>query len=143
MSMSGIQIPEDVVKKYEDKRYQKKPGGLILKINDEQVEIEHELDENFEDLVNKLPDAEPRYVLYDVPVKNRAKLDDVKTCFIFWMPMESPVRLRMRYASTKANIPKKFRGIALQIQPEEKDEVTLDKVIHKLNRQAGINNTAI
>ena len=140
MSISGIQIPEEVIKKYEDKRFEKKPGGLILKIDDETIKIDKEASEDMAQFVDGLPNNEPRYCLIDVPVRNRANLDDVRTIFIFWMTMESAVKLRMRYASTKASITKAFRGIAAQIQPDEKSEITLEKIQAKINRGQGINN---
>lgn len=143
MSMSGIQIPQEIIKKYESKRFEKKPGGLVLKINDDQLVLDREVNEDFSDMVSGLPDAEPRFILYDLPIKNRANLDTLKTIFIFWMPMSSAVAQRMKYASTKTSITRGFRGIALQMQPDEKKELTLENVTQKLNRQQGINNQAL
>ena len=140
MSISGISVSDDVVKKYEDKRYDKKPGGWSLMVKDEEIVIDAEYGESFDKLVEELPENEPRYVLFDVPVKNRANLDDVRTAFVFWMPMSSPVRLRMRYASSKSVITKRFRGIATQIQVEEKENLNMEYMVSKINRSQGINN---
>ena len=140
MSISGIQIPDGVIKRYEEKRFEKKPGGLILKIEDDTIKIEREVPENLSQIVEGLPDDEPRYCLIDIPVKNRANLDDVRTIFIFWMPMESAVRLRMRYASTKSSISRSFRGLSAQMQSDEKSDITLEKLQNKINRSQGINN---
>ena len=57
--------------------------------------------------------------------------------------MESPVRLRMQYASTKKEINTSFRGIAMQTQADEKSALTLEKMIVKVNKTQGINNQAI
>ncbi len=143
MSMSGIQVPPEIVKKYEEKRFEKRAGGLVLKIDEDQVILDVEVDEDFASMVDALPDNQPRFILYDLPVKNRANLEALKTIFIFWMPMDSAVALRMKYASTKSTITREFRGIAMQMQPDDKDELTLQKVTDKLNRQQGINNSAI
>ncbi len=140
MSISGISVREDVVEKYENKRYDKKPGGFSLMVKDEEIIIDKEYGGDFDKLVGELPDDEPRYVLFDVPVKNRANLDDVRTAFVFWMPMSSPVRLRMRYASSKSVITKQFRGIATQIQVEEKENLNIAYMVNKINRSQGINN---
>ncbi len=140
MSISGISVREDAVQKYEDKRYDKKPGGFSLMVEDEEIIIDKEYGGDFDKLVAELPDDEPRYVLFDVPVKNRANLDDVRTAFLFWMPMSSPVRLRMRYASSKFVITKQFRGIATQIQAEEKENLNMTYMVNKINRSQGINN---
>ena len=143
MFLSGIKMEEDVVKYYEDFRFKKEPGGLILKIEDEAIHIEKEVNGDFDQLAAELPDAEPRFVLYDVPMQNRAKIDALKTIFLFWLPMESPVRKRMVYASSKSIIVKEFRGISAQLQEDEKDALTTDNIIYKVNRQQGINNTAL
>ena len=140
MSISGISVREDVVEKYENKRYDKKPGGFSLMVKDEEIIIDKEYGGDFDKLVGELPDDEPRYVLFDVPMKNRANLDDVRTAFVFWMPMTSPVRLRMRYASSKFVITKQFRGIATQIQVEEKENLNIAYMVNKINRSQGINN---
>lgn len=139
--MSGLIIQEETIKRYDDMRFRKTAGGLVLKINDETIEVEsEELDGNFQTVVSGLPENEPRYVLYDIPLKNRANIEVVKTVFVFWMPMESPVRLRMQYASSKTLITKYFRGIAAQIQCEEKKELEMDKIIKQVNKTQGINN---
>ncbi len=140
MSLSGITVPETVIKRYENKRFERKEGGIVLKIDGDQIVIEDEYSENFSSLVNNLPDQEPRFVLYDVPIKNRANLDDVRTTFIFWMPMESSVKLRMHYAASKSIITKAFRGIATQTQEEEKSSLSLEKLQQRIKRSQGINN---
>lgn len=140
MSLSGIKVPEKVVKQYETMRFEKKPGGLVIIVNDEALSIERQVDGNFDQLIDELPDAEPRFVLYDIPVKNRANLDDLRTIFLFWMPMSSPVRLRMKYASSKSLITTNFRGIATQLQEEEKSDLSYDYILSKINKQQGINN---
>ena len=140
MSLSGITVPQNIIKIYEDKRFEKKEGGLILKIDGESLEIEKNVTDNFDMIASALPDAEPRYILYDMPVKNRANLEDFRTIFVFWMPMESPVRLRMTYSSTKSIITSNFRGIAMQHQEDEMSNMNLDYLTMKLNKQQGINN---
>lgn len=140
MSLSGISVQGNVIDVYRNKRYEKKEGGLVLKITDDMIEIEHNVTEDFGGLVGKLPEAEPRYILYDVPIQNRANIDDLKTVFILWMPMESPVRQRMMYSSTKAVITKSFDGIAVSLQEEEKDALNMDRVKNKIRKAQGINN---
>lgn len=140
MSLSGVNVPENTIDVYEKKRFDKTEGGLVLKIDEDKIIIESDNEGDFSGLVNKLPEAEPRYVLYDVPVKNRANLEDLRTIFLFWMPMSSPVRLRMHYASTKSIINNNFRGIAMQIQEEEKDRLSLEYLQDRINKTQGINN---
>jgi len=142
MALSGIRVEEDVVKFYEELRFKKQAGGVILKIQDELISLEKEVDGDFSTMVANLPPEEPRYVLYDVEMKNRAGIDTIKTVFLFWLPMESPVRMRMLYASTKAVITKEFRGIAAQIQEDDKSYLNLEKIVEKVNKTQGINTQA-
>lgn len=139
MAMSGIRIEDATIKIYDDMRFKKEPGGIIFKIDDELILVEREIAGSIDIALPDLPDKEPRYMLFDIPLKNRAGIDVVKTVFVFWMPMASPVRLRMQYASSKQTITKQLRGIALQVQEEEKEAVTLVAITAKLNKRQGIN----
>ena len=139
MSLSGIKITDQTIETYDAMRFKKQPGGLVLKIEDEEIAVEKEVEGSIDNILTDLPEAEPRYLLFDLPLKNRAGLDVVKTIFIFWMPMESPVRLRMQYASSKTTVTRSLRGIALQVQEEEKIAITLEVLTVKINKRQGIN----
>jgi hypothetical protein len=139
MSLSGIKIMDETINIYDEMRLKKQPGGLILKIEEDQIIIERVVEGSIDRVLADIPESEPRYLLFDIPLKNRAGIDVVKTIFIFWMPMESPVRLRMEYASTKTTITKEFRGIAAQVQEDEKEAISLESLVSKINKIQGIN----
>lgn len=139
MSLSGVTIQQNVVKAYEDMRFKQEPGGMVFCINEGLIEVEKEVGPDYAAMLDGLPAEEPRFILFDVPMQNRTGLDVVKTVFIFWLPMESPVRMRMLYASSKSVILKELRGISAQIQDDEKASLSLGKVIQKVNRTQGIN----
>lgn len=120
-------------------RFEKKPQGFILKIEEEQLVLAEHTDEPFDHIVAKLPEDEPRYVLYDFPMKNRVGLDDTRMLFLFWMPMESPVRLRMQYAGAKSLINTKFTGISVQLQEDDKAALNTEKVKNKMAARQGAN----
>jgi len=139
MSLSGISISGEIIAKFEQDRMKQEGARLVLKIEDDQMVLDNEGLE-LEAMVEQLPGAEPRYVIYDVPIQNRANLTDLKTVFILWMPMESPVRMRMMYSSTKAQITNNIRGITASIQADEKDDLLLPKIQKKVEKTQGINN---
>lgn len=139
MSLSGVTMQQNVIKAYEDMRFKQKAGGMVFNINEGLIEIEKEVGGDFPSMIDGLPAEEPRFILYDVPMKNRTGLDVVKTVFIFWLPMESPVQIRMLYASSKSVILKELRGISAQIQDDEKAGLTLEKIVQKVNKTQGIN----
>ncbi len=139
MSISGQDIDPELIKKYEEMRFEKKPQGMILKIDEENLILEKHTTEPFEEMVASLPDNEPRYILYDFPMKDRVGLDDTRMLFLFWMPMESPVRLRMQYAGAKSLINTKFNGISVQLQEDEKSSLTAERIKSKMAARQGAN----
>jgi hypothetical protein len=120
-------------------RFEKKPQGFILKIEDEQLILSEHCTKPFDQMVESLPDDEPRYILYDFPMKNRVGLDDTRMLFLFWMPMESSVRLRMQYAGAKSLINTKFGGISVQLQEDDKSSLDYETIKSKMASRQGAN----
>ena len=140
MSLSGINISPEIISKFEADRMTENGARMVIKLKEDRMVIDND-GLPMAEMVTKLPDAEPRYVIYDVPIQNRANLTDLKTIFILWMPMTSPVRMRMLYSSTKAQITNNIRGITTTMQVEEKTEVTPENIEKKVQKTQGINNT--
>ena len=138
-SATGIDIDPKVVEAFNDLKMGSKSGALILKIDGETITLDSVKHEHFDSVISSLPDDEPRYVLFDLPIVNRVGIEDKRMVFIFWMPMSSPVRLRVTYAGTKSVISTVLEGISMNIQMEEKDEYTLEKLQEKLMKRQGIN----
>ena len=137
MSISGFEIHQELIKKYEELRFEKTPQGILLKIQDENLVLEDCQKNSFDYFVENLPEAEPRFLLYDFPIKNRIGLDDTRILFLFWMPLESPVRLRMQYAGTKSLITTYFQGISTQIQTDSKADLKVELVTKKMAARQG------
>ncbi len=135
----AFELDEVAVDKYEALRYSKRPGYIVLKIENEKIVVENEGELPIDEFRKELPDEEPRFILYDAPVKNRVGMDDKRMVFIVWMPMEAPVRLRMTYAGSKNRVRDQFQGISATIQFDEKNEMTLERVQNAVMRRQGIN----
>ncbi len=135
----AFELDEAAVNKYEALRYSKRPGYIVLKIENEKIVVENEGELPIDEFRKELPDEEPRFILYDAPVKNRVGMDDKRMVFIVWMPMEAPVRLRMTYAGSKNRVRDQFQGISATIQFDEKSEMTLERVQNAVMRRQGIN----
>ena len=135
----AFELDEVAVDKYEALRYSKRPGYIVLKIENEKIVVENEGELPIDEFRKELPDEEPRFILYDAPVKNRVGMDDKRMVFIVWMPMEAPVRLRMTYAGSKNRVRDQFQGISATIQFDEKSEMTLERVQNAVMRRQGIN----
>ena len=139
ISLSGQDLSEELIEKYRQMRFLKEPQGFILKIEDEKLVLEDHTKESFQTLVKALPENEPRFVLYDFPMKNRVGLDDTRMLFLFWMPMSSHVRLKIQYASAKNLINTKFPGISTQLQEEEKKNLDFENVKKFMANRQGSN----
>ena len=127
MSLSGINMSGEIIAKFETDRMSDTGAQLVLKIENDEMVVEFD-GEDLETVVPKLPDAEPRYMIMDIKMLNRAGVEEYRTVFILWMPMESPVRKRMLYSSTKQQV------------TEEKDELERNRVVEKIQKQQGINS---
>ena len=138
-SATGIEIDPLAIEAFEKLKQDSRTGAVILKIHEHQILVDRVAYEHYNVVIQSLPDDEPRYVLFDVPVVNRVGLEDKRMVFIFWMPMSSPVRMRVTYAGTKSVIISQLEGISLNIMMEEKDEYPLDKVQKMLMKRQGIN----
>ncbi len=139
MSTTGIEVNSTIIEDYEKMRFEKKAQGMILKIEDEHIVLDKRTEQSFEEVVNELPDNEPRYVLYDFPMKNRVGLDDTRMLFLFWMPLESSVRLRMSYAGTKKTVTSSFVGLSTQIHEDDKSKLTYESIKNKIASRQGMN----
>ena len=53
MSISGQEISEDLIKKYEEMRFEKLPQGIILKFDNEEIVLEDHFKEDFDELITK------------------------------------------------------------------------------------------
>ena len=135
----AFEIDPKAVEAYERLRYSKSPGYVVLKIEDEKVVLEEEGIKPFDEFIMTLPDEEPRFIFFDVPIKNRVGMDDKRMTFIFWMPMEAPVRLRMTYAGSKNLVRDSFQGISANLQFDNKEEISLQKIQQQIAKRQGIN----
>ena len=139
MVWTQFEIDDALKEKYEELRFSKSPGILVVKIEDEKIILERDEVVPFDEFKETLPDDEPRFVLFDAPVKNRVGVDDKRMVFIFWMPMEAPVKLRMTYAGAKNYVRDVFQGISTTLQFDDKSEMSLETIQKRVMKTQGIN----
>lgn len=82
----------------------------------------------YEEFIGQLKPNEPRYAIYDL----NYTLDDggerSKLVFIAFIPDGAPIKQKMLYASSKADLKKKLNGIHVEIQATDFDEVDYETV---------------
>ncbi len=134
----GYEIPEDVIKAYKDLRFDRTYKSIVLKLDNDVVLLDKTSAEGYEALVTELPDNAPRYIVTDFSFTNRAGLESDKIILIFYCPMESPIKDRMIYSSSRGFIHKSLEGIGLSLEVDSKDELNREKITKRVLGRLGV-----
>ena len=81
-------------------------------------------DFKFQDLLDKLPADEPRYLVLDWNVENDDGCQLSKIFFVSWVPDTCKAKTKMLYASSKQALRNALEGVHLDHQATDYDEVT-------------------
>jgi hypothetical protein len=124
MSMTGIEMPDDVMKAFEQVKLDDTLKGVSIAILNEELVIDRMIKEEFDPFVNSsIQDDVPRFIIYDFLVPNKSGIFNKKLILINWIPMASPVFERMKYAATKTMVRRCFPGVSLDIHLEEREDL--------------------
>ncbi len=134
----GYEIPEDVIKAYKDLRFDRSYKSIVLRLENDVVTLDKTSAEGYEALVTELPDNAPRYIITDFTFTNRAGLESDKILLIFYCPMESPIKDRMIYSSSRGFIHKSLEGIGLSLEVDNKDELNREKITKRVLGRLGV-----
>jgi len=134
----GYEIPENVIKAYKDLRFDRTYKSIVLKLDNDVVLLDKTSAEGYEALVTDLPDNAPRYIVTDFSFTNRAGLESDKIILIFYCPMESPIKDRMIYSSSRGFIHKSLEGIGLSLEVDSKDELNREKITKRVLGRLGV-----
>ena len=138
LAMSGYEIPEEVSKAYDSLRFERTYKSIILKLQDDQVALDQASSEGYESLVETLPVNSPRFIITDFSFTNRAGLESEKIILIFYCPMESPVKERMIYSSTRGSIHQRLEGIGLSLEVDDKNDLNREKITRRVLGRLGL-----
>ncbi|KAF9780363.1 hypothetical protein IL306_000621 [Fusarium sp. DS 682] len=140
-SASGVSINQDCITAANDLRFAKgsnKIKFVIFKItDDEQSVVVEEIspDTEYETFRQKLLSAvdkhgksAPRYALYDVDYDLGEDGKRTKTIFISWVPQNSPIKLRMLYASTMEYL-KRAVNMSVFIHADDQEDIEWDELV--------------
>ncbi|KAF7729346.1 cofilin [Apophysomyces ossiformis] len=134
---SGVRANQDCIDSYNDLKLGKKFKYIIYKLSDDNSEIM--LDKTaetgtYDEFLSNLPDAEPRFAVYDFDYEKPGEGSRNKITFYSWIPDTSAIRKKMIYASSKDAIRKRLEGIAVEIQGTDSSEVAYETVLEKALR---------
>ncbi|XP_038050949.1 cofilin-like isoform X1 [Patiria miniata] len=123
MSMSGIEVGEEVSTIYNDMKLRSTLKWVTFKIENKKKIIKDQSAEpndnygdktQFDEMKAKLT-SEPRYILYDFNFDSKEGRNINKIAFIFWCDDgNAKIGDKMIYASTKDTIKKAFTGLGLE-----------------------------
>jgi len=132
--MSAVPVDDECVHLYGDMKLKHNLRYIVYKIADEKIVVEHQADSSasYEEFVQKLPDAEPRYAVVDFEYATDDGRPQSKLVFVLWSPDNGPVKQKMVYAASKDNLKRKLVGVAKELQANDPSEVLREEVMKLL-----------
>lgn len=120
---SGLKASEEIVEIYKELKTSKIKGLIFSIDSTNQLHFEQKLEKGFEykQLLDLLPQNEPRFVFYDfdfetdeVPPRKTNKL-----LMISWIPLTSKAKDRFTYSSSVQNVATQLGAVQKQIQVDD------------------------
>ncbi|KAI9018509.1 hypothetical protein CLU79DRAFT_760626 [Phycomyces nitens] len=136
---TGVAVSEECFDLYSEFKLRKKYKFIIFKLADDNKEIivdKKAETGTYEEFLECLPAAEPRYAVYDFDYEKPGEGQRSKITFFSWIPDTSKVRQKMLYAASKDALRKKLVGLAIEIQGTDISEVDYDVVLEKAARSS-------
>merc|ERR1712087_451790 len=137
---SGVEVSEECVKVFTEMKTKKtKTRAILFKVSDCKTKIEVdsiiEKDDNdqrtqYEEIIRQLPEAEGRYIVWDLLIAGKSGTENDKLVFMSWCPDKSNVKVKMIFASSKDALKKKLR-MPNSIDCADKDDCDYKDVIEK------------
>ncbi|XP_032231671.2 cofilin [Nematostella vectensis] len=89
----------------------------------------------FYQMVEKLSDREPRYILYDMkfPRKEEKRIFN-NLVFISWCSDKAPIEKKMKLASTQDYVRKKFSEATTSVNANDFDDLDYDEIAAKAEK---------
>lgn len=141
LTVFSVAIADESLNAFNSLKLGKKYKFIIFALNDAKTEIvvEHtSTDCDYNAFLQKLPDAECKYAIYDFEYEiGGGEGKRSKIVFFTWSPDDAPVRSKMVYASSKDALRRALNGVSADIQGTDFSEVDFDAVLEKVSRGAG------
>lgn len=119
----------------------KKFKFVIFALNDKKTEIvveETSTNEDYDAFLEKLPENECKYAVYDFEYElGGGEGKRSKIVFFTWSPDTAAIRSKMVYASSKDALRRALNGVAADIQGTDFSEVAYESVLERVSRGAG------
>lgn len=131
-SMSGIAVADDAINLFYYMKAKSAYRWAMWGINNNGSEIVivdvGGKDSNYQQFVEKLPENDCRFAVYDYQVTNSEGRVFQKLVFLSWSPDTATVRTKMMYASSKDFLKSHMEGLAVELQVSDKDDITEEDI---------------
>ncbi|CAE6417187.1 unnamed protein product [Rhizoctonia solani] len=109
---------------------------IMLKLSDDLQSIvvdKTSSDNNFDNFVAQLPQAEPRWAVYDFSFEKDDGGKRNRLVFLVWSPESSHIKHKMVYAASREALRKPLDGISIEIQATDLSEISYSIVHEKVS----------
>ena len=132
--VSGIEPTEEQREIFEKLKIDKIHRYFVLGLNKDRngldtIEIGAR-DSNLKDLVDKLPNDDCRFIIFDFEFKTKEKIEreTSRLLLICWAPDAAPTKIKVPFISSKAALTGNFTGIQKNIQASDKGELDFEEL---------------
>jgi cofilin len=132
--VSGMKCSDEQVTLYNELKIDKKHRCIILKLNstNDGLEVEHVGSRDFQikELENQLPNDDCRFIIFDFEydTDENPPRHTTKLILILWCPDNTPIKKRVPFSSTKAEVKSTFVGIQKDIQVSDKSQLDFEEL---------------
>lgn len=137
----SVKPNDECVQAFNDLKLKKKYKSIIFKLSDDKKEIVLDgtsSDADYDQFVEKLPENDCRYAVYDLEYEIGAgEGKRSKIIFFSWSPDTAPVRSKMVYASSKEAIRRALNGVQAEVQGTDFSEVAYEAILEKVSKAPG------
>lgn len=132
---ANLDVSEECVTAFNRMKMVKDLRYIVYKIEGQRtvvVEKTAPLSATYDNLIEDIPNDEPRFAVIDFEGTNSDGIALQKLLFVHWCPDNAKVAPKMVYASTKENLKRRFVGIFKEIQASVKSELTHSSITSDL-----------
>lgn len=137
----SVAVADESLTAFNDLKLGKKYKFILFGLNDQKTEIvvkETSTDQSYDAFLEKLPEDDCLYVVYDFEYEiSGTEGKRSKIVFFTWSPDTAPVRSKMVYASSKDALRRALNGVSADIQGTDFSEVSYENVLETVSRGAG------
>jgi len=133
----SIEIPDEVVRTYQQIKVSKTLRFMTLKIsNDSQkVEVEYtgSVGASYADFLKTLPWNEYRWGCFDFEYEQDGELRS-KLIMLCWSPSEATIRQKMLYAASQYKVQKMMVGTGMELGAADLTDIPIERILEMLDR---------